>query len=272
MKSKLFKILSFLGVLAFSLTAVMPAMAAPAFAPSTPDDNKAKGWAYHEVVEEAGGVWLTLYAPRNLWSCVEYRADDEAPLVFPHTYLFLSPLLADGRFRDLCGHGTSSPVQTIFIPANSHVDIRMSYGGEGDERYYEWYRYYVLKSSDGSTTVHSSPSPDVCNMSTVSAPNWIPYGDANVELRWDSNGCDVHIRSLDGGPWIKLAFASKSYSTEDGWVGVLARLPVGENGVSPGWSELTMGTNRVRVWVGHTPPPEPTSWFYLPALQVLQRS
>lgn len=258
MKSKIFSILL---SLVFALTTVLPVLAAPpaapAFVPSTPEDNKLKGWAYHEVVPVPGGVEITLYAPRNFWSCIEYRADDEAPQDPNHPYLVLSPLLADGQFRDLCGRGDILPVQTIFVAAGSHVDIRMSYGAEGNERYYGWLRYSAGPSvSTGSS--EQSNSPNVCNMTLESAPEWIPYGDANVELHWPANGCDVHIRSLDGGPWIKLSFQSKSYTTDGGWVGVLAPLPFG---VSPGWNLLTMGVNSVKVWVGHTPPPDSTSWI-----------
>jgi hypothetical protein len=102
--------------------------------------NSANGWTHVEWVPQAvvvpEQVTLRFTNPRNFSGCFEIRIDDEPPLegvTNPHpdlTELWNWRCLTNDTFE-----GTFN--------ATGHVDIRSSFGAEGDERF-DWTRFYVL--------------------------------------------------------------------------------------------------------------------------------
>lgn len=120
------------------------AMSAPVMAthatdptPSTNEINKTNGWAHFNVVEvRRGEVDIQFVSTRGFASCFEYRSDGEAPNSSenPNTEIH------DGLWTFDCV--TNSTAERT-IAAESHVEIRMVFGAEKDERF-NWTRVDVL--------------------------------------------------------------------------------------------------------------------------------
>jgi hypothetical protein len=107
--------------------------------PSTNEENIDLGWANVTWNSDDAGVGqapLMFLQPRSFWACFEIRIDDAAPAsgVNPNTNV------ADGMWDYRCVHGEG--IAETFT-AISHVDVRMAFGGEGDERF-DWTRFYVM--------------------------------------------------------------------------------------------------------------------------------
>jgi hypothetical protein len=105
--------------------------------PSTNEANEANGWAHVLYVgNDIGQVTLKFVSTRSFWSCFEHRADDE-----PNTVTGDNPnqAITDGRWTQVCVNNNEI---TKTILAQQHVDVRMVYGGETDERF-DWTRFYV---------------------------------------------------------------------------------------------------------------------------------
>ena len=106
--------------------------------PSTNDANYAEEWA-HVLFKDVGvgQVTLTFVSKNNWYSCFEYRIDDEAPTVSGANP---NPHISDGRWSSTCRFNDS---EDLTFNAVDHVDIRMVFGAERDERF-DWTRFYVL--------------------------------------------------------------------------------------------------------------------------------
>ncbi len=112
--------------------------------PSTNDINFAKfpvKWAHVLFVDVAvGQVTLNFVQPRAWFACFEYRIDDEAPTSTANGGDNFNPLITDGMWLFTCRNNNS--LEMTFT-AQDHVDIRMGFGAEEDERF-DWTRFYVL--------------------------------------------------------------------------------------------------------------------------------
>ena len=111
--------------------------------PSTNAANISAGWAnvtWNSNDAGLGEAPLKFTQPRNFIACFEIRIDDE-PAVNAANY---NTHITDGRWSFRCVGGAYGPVpiEEIFT-ANSHVDVRMSFGDERDERF-DWTRFYVM--------------------------------------------------------------------------------------------------------------------------------
>ena len=109
--------------------------------PSTNAANISAGWAnvtWNSNDAGLGEAPLKFTQPRNFAACFEIRIDDEQPVtsgVHPN-----NPHITDGKWTARCV--TNSALEETFT-ANSHVDVRMSFGAERDERF-DWTRFYVM--------------------------------------------------------------------------------------------------------------------------------
>jgi hypothetical protein len=75
-----------------------------------------------------------------LAACFEYRIDDEAPTSDANGGNNWNSLITDGIWDYTCQ--AASSVQ-MTLAAVGHVDIRMGFGAESDERF-DWTRFYAL--------------------------------------------------------------------------------------------------------------------------------
>lgn len=149
------------------------------------DTNKAKGWAYVEQISKGPGTTdLKFVSTRNFYSCFEYRADDEAntiPGSNPNAFV------TDGRWNQVCVNNSES---TKTISAVDHVDVRMVYGAESDERF-GWTRFDVdpivlqapislgYNTNDGHTNSGNVPTTLPC-VGAVTNVN-------GVSMVWEDN-------------------------------------------------------------------------------------
>jgi hypothetical protein len=129
--------------LAFGLVlATVGGAFADSHAPSTNDQNRENGWAHFNVLEnEDGAIEVEFVSERDFWSCFEYRVDDEEPTVEGENP---NPAVEDGRWTQVC---VNNSTVTRTIEADEHVDIRMVYGAESDERF-DWTRVEVVQPEE----------------------------------------------------------------------------------------------------------------------------
>lgn len=118
--------------------------------PSTNQINYDTGYAYVQLVAASlGQVELKFVTPNNWYSCFEYRSDDEAPTSSENGGNNYNTDVTDGLWNYTCVHGGTSAtpaVATETISASDHVDVRMVFGAETDERF-DWTRFYPLTLS-----------------------------------------------------------------------------------------------------------------------------
>ena len=110
--------------------------------PSTNETNIANGWSNVTWNSDDAGLGeapLKFDQPRGFYACFEIRIDDEEPSSTNHP----NPSIQDGKWDDHCVLGPGNLEETF--TAISHVDVRMSYGGERDERF-DWTRFYVMSA------------------------------------------------------------------------------------------------------------------------------
>jgi hypothetical protein len=111
--------------------------------PSTNQINHDAGYAYVQLVAASlGQVELKFVQPNSWASCFEYRSDDEAPISSTN----YNPDVVDGLWNDTCVNGGTNATPagaTETISASDHVDVRMVFGAERDERF-DWTRFYPL--------------------------------------------------------------------------------------------------------------------------------
>ena len=131
--------------------------------PSTNAANFAAGWAnvtWNSNDAGLGEAPLKFTQPRGFAACFEIRIDDEPPVAGTN----YNPQITDGRWNFRCVSGGS--VEETFT-ANSHVDIRMSFGAETDERF-DWTRFYVMSVAskdacrDGGWQAYGFPNQGQC--------------------------------------------------------------------------------------------------------------
>lgn len=117
----------------------IPAMAEQnAVTPSTNDINRDLGWAHFNVLQvRRGEVDVQFVSTREFASCFEYRSDDEAPTLEGPNF---NTDIHDGLWAFRCVDNSS---EVLTISADTHVDIRMVFGAESDERF-DWSRVDVL--------------------------------------------------------------------------------------------------------------------------------
>lgn len=106
--------------------------------PSTNAANVDQGWAHVELAEaRVGEVDLTFVSERGFVSCFEYRADDAATSDPRDNF---NAHISDGLWPFVCVNDSTS---VLSIEADTHVDVRLSFGAERDERF-DWTRFYVM--------------------------------------------------------------------------------------------------------------------------------
>jgi len=109
--------------------------------PSTNEINYGLGWAHVLFVDVAvEQVMLEFIQPRLFFACFEYRIDNEAPSSSANGGVNYNPDITDGMWNYTCQNASSAE---LTFNAASHVDIRMGFGSERDERF-DWTRFYVL--------------------------------------------------------------------------------------------------------------------------------
>lgn len=113
--------------------------------PSTNAANISNGWANVTWNADDAGLGeapLKFTQPRNFAACFEVRIDDEPPANDPH--LYWPERYLDGSWEIRCVGGSygAGPIEETFT-ATSHVDVRLTLGAEGDERF-DWTRFYVM--------------------------------------------------------------------------------------------------------------------------------
>lgn len=112
-----------------------------AVTPSTNAVNTTNGWAHVAFVDDAVlQVTLDFISTRGFYSCFEYRIDDEGPTSSNNGGVNYNPAVTDGLWNYTCQN--NSTAQMTFNAAD-HVDVRMVFGAETDERF-DWTRFYVV--------------------------------------------------------------------------------------------------------------------------------
>lgn len=118
-----------------------------AVTPSTNEINKANGWAYAEQVSKGVGTTdIEFVSTRNFYSCFEYRTDGDISQKSSDTNYNTN--VTDGLYPYTC---VKNDTDTITIPANSYVEVRMVFGAETDERF-DWTRFDVLYNRTAEIT------------------------------------------------------------------------------------------------------------------------
>lgn len=120
--------------------------------PSTNETNIANGWSNVTWNADDAGLGeapLKFEQPRGFLACFEIRIDDQDPNGEPPTTgnTNWNPSIQDGQWELRCLGPTpylSIPHEETFT-AISHVDVRLSVGGERDERF-DWTRFYVMSA------------------------------------------------------------------------------------------------------------------------------
>jgi hypothetical protein len=110
--------------------------------PSTNAVNIANGWANVTWNAEDAGVEeapLRFVTSRAFSSCFEYRIDDAEPFYDAGNF---NGHIDDGLWQYHCVSSNPEHVE-VTLNATSHVDIRLAFGAERDERF-DWTRFYVL--------------------------------------------------------------------------------------------------------------------------------
>jgi hypothetical protein len=108
--------------------------------PSTNADNEAAAWAHVVWASSDAGIGeapLRFTSERGFASCFEYRIDD-AETTDPRDNF--NAHIADGLWPFVCVNNGETALE---LTAESHVDIRLAFGAERDERF-DWTRFYVL--------------------------------------------------------------------------------------------------------------------------------
>ncbi|MBS1241213.1 MAG: hypothetical protein H6R40_640, partial [Gemmatimonadetes bacterium] len=151
--------------------------------PSTNAANNTNGWARVLFVDAAvGGVTLNFVSTRGFASCFEYRIDDEAPTSSSNGGNNWNPAITDGMWLYTCQNNSS--LQKTFT-AQGHVDIRMSFGAETDERF-NWTRFYALPGY--ALTLHDEAGNPLAGQAGVfkyrCGGSWAP----SVAFTTDANG------------------------------------------------------------------------------------
>ncbi|MFC1711177.1 hypothetical protein ACFLZ1_01180 [Patescibacteria group bacterium] len=133
----------FLGLfLLLGFTSVVQAYTAP----STNDINRTNGWAHVNAIPGIGEVALELVQPRAIFSCFEYRTDgDTSQVIDEEHFLEFYGVVPVSEGLQQYPYDCLSTISTLAktIPANEYVEVRMIFGGEGDERF-NWTRFDVL--------------------------------------------------------------------------------------------------------------------------------
>jgi len=132
--------------------------AVDAVTPSTNDENRTKGWAHFNVIEErVGEVDIEFVSTRNFSSCFEYRSDGEGP-DSPDNF---NTDIEDGLWPFLC---VSNSTEKLTLSALEYVEIRMVFGAETDERF-DWTRVDVVPvpGTHGLQVAKSGPAGERAN-------------------------------------------------------------------------------------------------------------
>jgi len=109
--------------------------------PSTNDINRTNGWAHVDATVGVGSADLTFISTRSFYSCFEVRTDgDTSQVLAENGGANYNPLVTDGLYQYWCENNSS---ETVSVPANSYVEVRMVFGAESDERF-DWTRFDVL--------------------------------------------------------------------------------------------------------------------------------
>ncbi|MFN2317006.1 MAG: hypothetical protein ABR551_08450 [Gemmatimonadales bacterium] len=157
--------------------------------PSTNAQNYANGWAHVLLVAAGvGQVELNFVSLREFWSCFEYRVDDAPPASATNP----NPAVTDGLWAYTCRNNNQG---SLVINAQSHVDVRMVFGAETDERF-DWTRFYVL--SGQLLTLHDELDSPLAGQAGDSryrcGGSWTPWvaftSDGSGQFAVDPN-CDA---------------------------------------------------------------------------------
>lgn len=106
--------------------------------PSTNDENRDKGWAHVNLVDQnVGEATLEFVSERSFFSCFEYRTDGDTSQATSDTNFNPN---AHGLYPFHCENNSSSEMT---FEADEYVEVRMVFGAEGDERF-DWTRFDVL--------------------------------------------------------------------------------------------------------------------------------
>jgi hypothetical protein len=130
-----------------------------AVTPSTNDQNRTKGWAHFNVIEtRVGEVDIEFVSTRNLVSCFEYRSDGEDTTDPRDNF---NTDIEDGLWPFLC---VNNSTHILTLSALEHLEIRMVFGGERDERF-DWTRVDVdpVPGAHGLQIAKSGPAGERAN-------------------------------------------------------------------------------------------------------------
>jgi hypothetical protein len=107
--------------------------------PSTNDENRDKGWAHVNLVEaRVGSLTLEFVSERGFASCFEYRTDGDTSQATGNPNF--NPEIPD-LYPYICINDET--IEEDF-DANEYVEVRLTFGAEGDERF-DWTRFDVLQ-------------------------------------------------------------------------------------------------------------------------------
>ena len=112
-----------------------------AITPSTNDINSTNGWAHVDFTANPGSATLTFVSTRSFYSCFEVRTDgDTSQVLSDNGGANYNTDITDGLYPYWCENNST---ETVSIPANGYVEVRMVFGAEHDERF-DWTRFDVL--------------------------------------------------------------------------------------------------------------------------------
>jgi hypothetical protein len=151
-------------LLAFAVLAV-PALAVQNdITPSTNDINRTNGWAHvNQLSMDIGETDLEFVSTKSWLSCFEYRTDGDTSQAISDTNF--NTAVTDGLYPYFC---LSNTTRTETIEAMHYVEVRMVFGGEGDERF-DWTRFDVINPStkedcaDGGWETYEFANQGQCN-------------------------------------------------------------------------------------------------------------
>lgn len=130
-------------ITSFFMIVVLASFVAAVFPASTNDNNRDMGWAHvNELSQGPGTVDLEFVSTRGFWSCFEYRTDGDTSQALPDAHY--NPEVGDVMYPYFC---VNDETEVHTIAANEYVEVRLTFGAEGDERF-DWTGFKVGSQQD----------------------------------------------------------------------------------------------------------------------------
>ena len=171
--------------------------------PSTNDINRTNGWAHVDQLSMGVGTTdLHFISTRAFYSCFEYRTDgDTTQILAENGGINYNTAIIDGLYPYICEFNSS---ETLTIPANEYVEVRMVFGAERDERF-DWTRFevetppvVVASVNGGGHLLQGEEGAKRKDWFDVSFGGWVnQYSDDSLVADFQVNLHNVSVEGLD---------------------------------------------------------------------------